>query len=141
MAISPINERLAERHRHRENRGRLAHAYSRFTTEGIGTIEFEDCIDFGLTFVERPFIAVGHQIDPEHVRDLFGIDPDGDVYLPQVTAYVTDWDQTDRGHYVGCWVAVSVSAPMGSETAYPMVKIHHDLAWSGVALKDIPDFI
>lgn len=139
MAHSPLNQRLAEQRRHRENRGRLAFAYSRFHTEGVGTVEFEDCIDFGLTFVERPFVSVGHQIDPEHVRDLFGVDSDGDVYLPQVTGYVTDWDMTDREHYIGCWVAVSVSVPIETvEESYPMVKIHHDFTWSGIALKDIP---
>lgn len=139
MAHSPLNKRLADQQRHHENRARLAHAYSRFTTEGVGTVEFEDCIDFGLTFVERPFIAVGHQIDMEHVRDLFDAGSDEDVYLPQVTGYVIDWDMTDRDHYVGCWVAVSVSVPIETvDGSYPMVKIHHDFTWSGIALKDIP---
>src|SRR4028118_58796 len=55
MAFSPINDRYAEQRRHAENKGRLAHAYTRVNTSGSGTYEFEDCIEFGLTFVERPF--------------------------------------------------------------------------------------
>lgn len=137
MAISPLNDRLAERARHQENRGRLAHAYSRFTTEGFGTVEFDACIDFGLTFVERPFIAVGHQIDADHAREMFDVAPDGEIYMPQCTGYVTDWDMTDKDHYVGCWVAVSVSPGLSTGT-YPMVKIKHDFTWSAIALKDIP---
>lgn len=138
MPIDAFNARLAELQRNHENKGRLAFAYSRFTTEGSGTVEFEECIDFGLTFVERPFVSVGHQIDVEAARELFGVDPDGDVLLPQVTGYVTDWDTTDRDHYVGCWVAISVTSSVGGVEAYPMVKIQHDFTWSGTAIKDVP---
>lgn len=138
MAHDPLNARLADQQRHRENRARLAHASARFDTSGQGTVEFDECIDFGLTFTERPFIQTGWQIDLDQARDAFGLGPNEDVKLPQVTGYVTDWDKTDRDHYVGCWVAVSVLFSV----EYPVdaqVKIFHDFTFAAIALKDIPD--
>lgn len=134
MAENALNARLAEEARHRENKARLAHAYARFKTVGNGTFEFDARVDFGLTFVERPFIACGWQIEEQ-----------GDVAgegMPLSTAYVTDWDTTERDHYVGCWVAVTVGWPYTFGAPDPEVvpeyKIWHDLTFSGIALKDIP---
>lgn len=142
MAISPLSQRLADTARHAENRGRLAHAHARFRTAGQGTHEFGDCVEFGMTFVERPFISTGWQIDVDQARDAMGIGDNDDIFLPQVTAYVTEWDMTSRDHYIGCWVAVSVTYPTnGEELYYPVdaqVQIHHDLTFTGTALKDIP---
>ena len=136
MAFSPLNDRLSESARHRENRGRLTHVYSRVKTEGYGTYEFEERIDFDLTFIERPFIAVGHQVDADQAQVE---DEAGDVFLPQCTGYVTEWDTTSSDHYVGCWVAVSVepsaffTLPEGDGPV-----IFHDFVWSAIAIKDLP---
>lgn len=137
MAFSPLNQRQEELARHRENKGRLAQAYARFKTTGQGTVEFEDRVEFGLTFIERPFIATGWQINLDQARDALDVSSNDDVNLPQVTGYVTDWDTTSREHYVGCWVAVSVTY----SEEYPadaQIKIFHDFTWAGIALKDIP---
>jgi hypothetical protein len=132
MAIDPLNARIAELQRNAENKARLAHAYARFKTVGNGTFEFDQRIDFGLTFVERPFIACGWQIEEQG-------DDEGEGY-PLATAYVTDWDTTDRDHYVGCWVAVTVGWPYtgATVTEFPEYKLWHDFTFSGIALKDIP---
>lgn len=136
MAFSPLNQRLAEQGRHRENRGRLGHAYARFTTTGVGTFEFEDRVEFGMTFVERPFIATGYQIDVDAAEEAAGTS--ASVYrLPLVTSYITEWDLTDRDHYIGCWVATVIYLP-DYEGASPQVRLHHDFTWSGIALKDVP---
>lgn len=127
MAHSPFNDRLAELQRHRENRARLAFAYHRVVSEGYGTVEFEERVDFGLTFVERPFVSCGFQIEID----------DRETAFPTATGYVTDWDTTDRDHYVGCWVAVVVAQPPDA-TVFPDVKIWHDFTFSAIALKDIP---
>lgn len=137
MAYSPLNDRLATQQRHRENRGRLAHASARFVTDGQGTVEFDEVVKFGLTFTERPFIQTGWQINLDQARDALGVSSNADVNLPQVTGYVTDWDQTDRDHYTGCWVAVSVTYSV----EYPVdaqVRIWHDFTWAAIAIKDIP---
>jgi hypothetical protein len=140
MAISPINQRIADTARHAENKGRLAFASGRMQSSGQGTFEFEDVISFGLTFVERPFIATGFQIDMDQAREALGVG-DGDLHLPQVTAYVTDWDMTDKEHYVGAWVAVTVTHPPIELADYRVdaqVKIWHDFTFSAIAIKDIP---
>ena len=138
MPISPLNQRFADNSRHAENKGRLAFASARMKSQGQGTFEFEDCIDFGLTFVERPFIASGWQIDLDQARDAFGLGPNEDIVLPQVTAYVTEWNMTEREHYVGAWVAVSVYYPSVDYRVDAQVKIQHDFTFSAIALKDIP---
>lgn len=131
MALDPLNQRIADEARHRENKGRLAHAYARFKTVGNGTFEFDARVDFGMTFVERPFIACGWQID--ETAD------DSETY-PHATGFVTNWDTTEREHYVGCWVAVTVSPPYLGEVVeeFPEYRVWHDFTFSGIALKDIP---
>lgn len=137
MATSPLNARLADQHRHRENRGRLAHAYARFMTTGVGSFEFEDRIDFETIFLERPFIAIGHQLDAQAFTMTYE-DEDGDedyLDLPQCTGYVTEWDQSSHDHYIGCWVAVVVQLDV--EMA-EVPTIYHDFTFSAIAIKDVP---
>jgi len=137
MANSPLNDYTADRHRNRENAARLCHVSSRFRTDGQGTVEFEDRVEFGVTFVERPFIQSGWQIDLDQARDALDVSSNADVNLPQATGYVTEWDMTERDHYVGCWVAVSVSYSV-EYPADAQVRIWHDFTWSAIALKDMP---
>lgn len=141
MPISPVNQRLADAARHAENKGRLAFASHRVSTRGQGTVEFEDVVSFGLTFVERPFISTGFQIDMDDTRDSIGAGVADNIFLPQVTAYVTDWDKTERDHFVGCWVAVCVTYPprdVSDYSAESQVTVHHDFTFSAIALKDVP---
>lgn len=139
--------RFADERRHRENRGRLAFAFGRFTSEGQGGFEYEDRIEFGCTFIERPFVAYGSIIDTDDARELLAIDSDNDdvkLPLPIATGYVTEWDKTPAGHYTGAWVAVSVLYPIYDPAAvlpYPVsgaLKIQHDFTFSAIAIKDIP---
>lgn len=141
MPISPVNQRLADAARHAENKGRLAFASHRVRTDGQGTVEFEDTVSFGLTFVERPFISTGFQIDMDQAREALDVPDNDDIFLPQVTGYVTEWDKTERDHYVGCWVAVSVTYPPSELADYAVdaqVGIWTDFTFSAIAIKDIP---
>ena len=141
MPISPLNQRLSDASRHAENKGRLAFASHRVSTQGQGTVEFEDVVSFGLTFVERPFVATGFQIDMDQAREALDVGDKEDIFLPQVTAYVTEWDKTERDHYVGAWVAVSVTYPQSELADYRVdaqVKISADFTFSAIAIKDVP---
>lgn len=136
--IDPLEEQRAELARHRENSARMALTFARFESTGQGTVEFDHRVDFGLTFIEEPFVSYGCQIDMEALADLLGMDETASVPLPQSTGFVTEWDTDDRGFYTGAWVAASVYDPTGQiPTGSDMVLDHH-FTFQAVALKDIP---
>ena len=127
--------------RHHENRARLAHAYARFATEGVGSAQFEDVVDFGLTFIEKPFVAVGAEVDLDALAEALGLDEEDEaIPMPHVSSYVVEWDRDERGFYVGAWCAGVVTFPTGSATvpADFVLEVTHNFTFSGVALKDIP---
>ena len=71
--------------------------------------------------------------------DALGLDPDDVVPLPHCTPYVTEWDQDERGFYVGAWVAVVVSfGPLDTVDIGAQPGIEHHFTFSGIAIKDIP---
>lgn len=127
--------------RHRENRARLAQAYADFTTNGQGSIEFGKRIDFGLTFIERPYVSYGAELDIEALEDLVGKDSEDNLVppLPLTMGYVTEWDRDDRDFYIGCWVAARINFPV---TPYVDVKVAvpvvHHFTFAAIAYKDIP---
>lgn len=129
--------RESELRRHRENQGRLATVNARCRTVGMGTIEYGEVVDFGLTFVEQPFVSSGCEIDLDAVRDALTLGDDEYPQLPQVTTYVTEWDQDDRNFYVGAYIGVVVEYPAGVDVTTE-IEIFHHLSFTGVAIKDIP---
>lgn len=137
MSFELENQR-SEQARHRENSARLALAFARFETTGQGTIEFEERVDFGLTFIEEPFITYGCQIDLDNLGDQLGLDEKDTPPLPQATGYVTDWDTDDRGFYTGAWMAATVYDPTLSIPANVEILIDHHFTFQAVGLKDIP---
>lgn len=136
--------------RHHENKPRLAFAFGEYESTGIGSEQFTKATEFGATFTERPFVAVGAQIDADSIAEAFDLDPDADVPLPHVTAYVTEWNRDERGFYTGAWCACTVTfpaevlvAPGDPPTAIPLpddlvVKVQHHFTFSGIAMKDVP---
>lgn len=131
----------AEVERHRENKPRLANAYARFMTTGQGSIEFEKRIDFGLTFIERPYVAYGTQIDLDDLDDLLGKESEdnGVPALPMCSGLVTEWDQDERDFYVGCWVACRVWFPPDPPVPADIpVEVYHDFTFQAIAMKDVP---
>lgn len=138
MEITELQRRESERARHLENRGRLAGVFEAYDTVGSGLVEFPKRLDFGLVFTEEPFAAWGHKVDPDDLRDFLELEDGADVpYAPQATGYVTEWDRDEKGNYVGCWLAISVTLPDAYETTAP-VKMRHYLQLWAIALKDIP---
>lgn len=142
--LDDLDRRRELEMRDRENSARLAQAYAEFITTRSGTMQYEDRVDFGTTFVERPYVAYGCRVDTEQVADSFGAENDEDVMLPLCTGYVTEWDEDERGFYIGCWLAVRVYYPYEDlsggevELENPAVEIEHHFTFAGIAMKDIP---
>ena len=133
-----LERHRAELARHRENSARLAVAFARFTTVGQGTIEFEERVDFGLTFIEEPYITYGCQLELDELADRLEATEDTTPTLPQATGFVTEWDIDDRGFYLGAWVAATVYDPTGGITSDIEVTIDHHFTFQAIGMKDIP---
>lgn len=130
-----IQRREAEQARHRENKGRLAFVSQSYSTAGQGVVEFEDRIDFGLIYIEKPWPSWGHELDPDTVAEILATETP--AVLPQVTGYITEWDLDDHRNYVGAWVAVGVVFP----SPIPVdatISIKHYVSFQGMALKKVP---
>jgi len=143
MALTDdLEYRRQEADRHRENSARLAQAVAVFVSTGQGTTQYAKRINFGLTFIEKPVITYGSQVDMDDLEDLIGTDTESDADdtpLPVCTGFVTQWDRDERGFYTGCWIAARVYYP---DTDYVsgdvMPVIEHHFMFSAVAIKDIP---
>lgn len=136
--------RRAEIERHRENRGRPAMAYGRFSTTGLGTYQFRERIDFGLTFIEEPYMSYGCYIDPDSVDEAIDLAFD-DVdaqrpAFPLCCGYVTEWDLDEKGYYVGAWVAASIYPVelLGEGGSIP-ADVTHYYTFAAVGLKTFPE--
>lgn len=134
-----IETRRAEVERHRENRAREAKAFAKFESYAQGPLEFEQPIDFGLTFVDEPFITYGSQLDLDELGETLGVEPGDTPTLPLTIGYVTEWDRDERGFYLGAWTAVRVWFP--TQDAVPTeteVHVYHHFTFAAVAIKDVP---
>lgn len=134
----PQTQAKMERSRNAENKGRRAGVYAKYSTTGQGVVEFAARVDFGLTYVEEPFMAYGAKVDMDDVRDALGLDDDqSPSALPISSGLVTDWDLDERGHYTGAWVAVTVYYPPSLPASAP-IDMEHFFSFEAVALKNIP---
>lgn len=140
--LDDLDRRREEAARHWENSARMAQAYAVFETTGQGTQQFEDRIDFGLTFIEKPVVSYASSIDVEALADLLGIEDETETPLPNTSGFVTHWDQDERDFYVGCWVAVRVNFPF-YDYVDPELQpdVEHHFTFSAVGMKDIPPAI
>lgn len=140
--IEALENQRAEVERHRENSARLAQAFAKFESSGQGFIEFEERVDFGLTFIEEPYVTYGAQMDLDAFEELLDREADADTDLPPVpmmSGIVTAWDQDNRGFYVGAWVGARVYCP--PEDAVPVLLepvVSHHYTFTAVAIKDVP---
>jgi hypothetical protein len=132
-------QRTADRAAIKENTARLASAYSNYESTGQGSIEFARRTDFGLTFIERPFVSYGAVIDLDELGDLLDIAGGEDTPMPIVTGMVTEFDIDERGFYVGAWVGARVYFPTtdGVPVDAKVVCEHH-FTFQAVAIKDVP---
>ena len=148
MSWDPLEDRRADIERNRENGARLAQAFAKFESIGQGVVEFAEVVDFGLTFIEEPYITYGSQLDMDDLGELLDIPGGATPPLPLVSGYVTEWDQDERGFYVGAWVAARVYFPSqvaveGESTMTPvpldtLVVIDHHFTFTAIAIKDVP---
>lgn len=163
IVFQNLSDHRSELDRHRENSSRLAHAQGSFRSTGIGSLEFPTRVDFGVTFMTKPMVTTGNELDVDELEDLLTewanksdvtqavrdqILPDnGTPAMPLVSAYVTDWDTDRRGYYTGAWCGIRVYYPaipvIAEGLGYqdmpdvPVVVIHH-FHFSGIGMKDIP---
>ena len=137
-----MERRDSERERHKENAARLAFSFFSFDSTGSGSVEWADRVDFGATFVEKPYVAYGAELNLDHLAELLGLDSGVDDVpdLPISTGFVTEWDQDERGFYLGCWCAVSVSVAASElpVTSFALMEMAHHFTFSGIAIKDVP---
>lgn len=141
MFFDGWERRRAEVDRHNENSGRIAEAFARMRSVGQGSIAFEERVDFGMTFIEEPYMSYGSRIDPDDLDDLLGSNPTSTLQtpLPICQGYVVDWDQDDRGFYTGAWVGVRVWFPYEANIWADLeVEIFHHYSFKAVAIKDVP---
>lgn len=136
--------RRSESLRHLENKGRLASVYARYKTTGSGTMTFSKRVDFGLIFIEEPFMSYGCSVDLDEIDNASDSGPEDDnddetYNLPQCTGFVTEWDQDERGYYRGAYVAVSI-LPIGAGTELVefVGDLRHYFTFAANAIKDFP---
>lgn len=127
-----------------ENTARLAKAYAFWVTSGVGEITLETPFKFNVAFLEQPSFNYGTVLD--ETNDLVP------GFYPRVFAGVYDWvretppgnidgDNSITPFYTGAYVYFVVDT-IGNGAAFtdnqPVYKIHHNLTWEGIALKDLP---
>jgi hypothetical protein len=123
----------------RENSTRFAQAFGSFDTTGWGEVAFEDCFEFGLTFIEEPFPAYSFSVELEENDD-----PLVDTRFPRCSGGIWKWKRNKRGFYVGAWCLVTVesqSAFITTAEPEPDYPLRHFFTFSGKAMKDLPSHL
>lgn len=131
-----LEDRRADIERHRENSARQAQAFAKFESIGVGSMEYEERVDFGLTFIEEPFVAFSSALDLDDVAEVLDLNPEVQTPIPLVSGMVTEWDRDDRDFYVGAWVAVQVYF-LGGEDVGELAMTHY-FTFQAIAMKDVP---
>lgn len=116
-------EREGLRDQVRENTPRLAFAWGFSTTTGAGQLAYEDRVNFGLTFIERPAFSYGFAAT--------ALDPDELTEPLLASGWVFEWVTDTRGFYTGAHVGVSVQG------AAPDQELEHHFSFAGKAWKDL----
>jgi hypothetical protein len=132
MPYGELQRRQDDLARHRENHGRMAHVSATADTDGIGVVEFEDPIQFDVLFIEEPRVHYGSYCNADDLRIAADLLPNDPLPLPTMSGSVTEWDQDENDHYVGCWVAVSVYHPT---LLIDSLAVTHHFNFHGIALK------
>lgn len=129
IGVNPIVGAL-ESHRAKleqvwENTARQAWSYASLTTTGVGEIQHPTVVRFDCTFIEQPKVAHGFSLDGDTLVD---------GSFPTVSAGVWKWWQDKRGFYLGAYVFFVV-------TGVASYAIQHDFTFSGIAIKDLPEYL
>ncbi len=138
-AWEDIEQRRHYLSRNAENTTRLAVAFTRFSTTGWGETSFEDCAEFGLVFIEMPFVT--------HSMSLTEDSPDlVDTRFPRGSGGVYKWKRNTHGFYTGayCFVTVATQDPFITVSTEgvndPGYELEHHFTFHGLAMKYIPDY-
>lgn len=123
-------EREATRQQVGENASRQAFAWGTTTTTGQGQIAYDEPIDFGVAFAEKPMVSYGLELLNRTDFEDDANDGTFQRYVPYASGCVFEWVVDGRGLYVGAYVAVRVI----SDDA---VEIEHHFGFTGLAIKDI----
>ncbi len=138
LYLEELETRHAERVRHQQNAARHAFAFHRVETTGWGQIEFDQALEFDLSFTQRPFVAYSYYVESDALVD-YG--------YPHCAGFVTEWHRDTHGLYIGAWVAVSIQLGVSNydyfkinkpATGWPDYIIEHDFTFQAVAIKDLP---
>ena len=125
--------------RDRENGARLAKSFAVFRTTGQGSHQYEERVDFGLTFIEKPVVAYGSFCDIDDLADVQNLEDADETPLPVTSGFVVNWDRDERDFYIGCWVAVRVNFPTIDEVdPEAMPEMEHHFTFSAIGMKDVP---
>lgn len=130
------SERQRElRDRTNENASRLAFAFATYNSHGWGEKRFTQCAEFGLTFVEKPFVSYGCEIDGDKLID---------TRFPRSSGVVFEWRRDTKDFYTGAWVAVTVDTKspfIFTALADPAYDLIHHFTFAGIAYKALPDYL
>lgn len=123
--VSSLNQNQRRQEQVRENSSRQAWSYATLKTTGTGEVLHKTVVPFDCTFIERPRVAYGFHMD-------------GDALIPGLypvcSAGVWKWQQDRREFYVGAYIFFVVDG----DDSYDII---HDFTFSGIAMKDIPDYL
>lgn len=129
LSINPVVSSL-EAHRGRiaqtaENSARQAFCYAEIATHGVGQVQHLEVVPFDCTFIEEPNVAYGFKIDGDTLVD---------NYFPNCSGGVWKWQQDRRGYYLGAYVFFVISGDPGYD-------LEHNFTFSGIAIKDLPEYL
>lgn len=124
--------------RNAENRARGAAVFGSATSQGQGFIEWPDLIEFGLTFVQPPWVSCGHSLDADSIRHDLDLEDDADLPPLLISGYVTEWERDEHGFWTGAYVGATVHFDTMAVPADFQVEVIHMFRFEGVAMKDVP---
>lgn len=125
--VETMDSARAREQQVRENSARLAESFVTVSTTGQGGYRFDNVSYFGVTFINRPYVAVAHVVNDNDLTN-----PN---QFPVASGGVWKWLTNERGFYTGAWLYVSVYC-FGATPNYAM---EHDFTFTGVAVKDLPE--
>ena len=123
--VSALDARRGRIEQTAQNSARHAFAYAEVATHGIGQVQHEQVIPLDCTFIEEPNVAYGFKIDGDTLIE---------NYFPTCSGGVWKWQQDYRGYYIGAYVFFVI-------TGDPGYDIKHDFTFSGIAIKDLPEYL
>ena len=127
--VFAAEDRQVQRETQRQNSARLAFSTHRQTTKGSGTIDLPEPIRFDVAFLAEPHFTSGAVL----------LKTEPGWHAPTTSSVVRGWLRNEKGHYLGAYLTVHVSAsPVdGFYQSPPELKVSHHLLFLGIGFKDL----